>query len=288
MTRGNTLSWKAQYGSVVSAIAATEQTYVACDGFNEQGLAGHLLWLAEADYGQRDKTRPGLNIALWLQYYLDNFTTVQEAVDFTRKIPYQIETITFDGEIATAHLALDDQTGDSAIIEFIGDKPKIYHGREYTVMTNSPPFDKQLANLQEYQGFGGDKPLPGTTDAADRFVRAAYYRANLPRPHTYREAIGGILSVIRNISQPFGVAEPGQPNTAPTQWRTVTDLSNLVYFFESSMSPNIVWVELRDLDLAEGTPAKKLDLTSNLDRVGDTSKQFEEEKPFAIPTLPIM
>ena len=154
------------------------------------------------------------------------------------------------------------------------------------MMTNSPTFDKQLANLKGYKGFGGDKPLPGTTEAADRFVRAAYYRANLPLPHTYREAIGGILSVIRNISQPFGVAEPDEPNTAPTLWRTVTDLTNLVYFFESSLSPNLVWVELNDLDFAERTPARRLDLTKNPDRVGDTTKQFEEVEPFAVPALP--
>jgi penicillin V acylase-like amidase (Ntn superfamily) len=30
-----------------------------------------------------------------------------------------------------------------------------YHDRKYTVMTNSPPFSQQLANLKHYQGFGG-------------------------------------------------------------------------------------------------------------------------------------
>ena len=42
-------------------------------------------------------------------------------------------------------------------------------------MTNSPTFEKQQENLKQYQGFGGNKPIPGTSSAQDRFVRASYY-----------------------------------------------------------------------------------------------------------------
>jgi penicillin V acylase-like amidase (Ntn superfamily) len=72
-----------------------------------------------------------------------------------------------------------------------------------------PTFDKQLENLKQYQGFGGDKYLPGTTEAADRFVRAAYYQKSLLRDvTTAREAVAGVISVARNVSQPFGTADP--------------------------------------------------------------------------------
>jgi penicillin V acylase-like amidase (Ntn superfamily) len=71
------------------------------------------------------------------------------------------------------HLSLADKTGDSAIIEYIGGKVKIYHSRNYTVMTNSPTFDRQLKLARDHKGLGGDKPLPGTSEASDRFVRAS-------------------------------------------------------------------------------------------------------------------
>lgn len=67
------------------------------------------------------------------------------------------------GEVPAVHLALDDATGDSAIIEYIDGKATVWHDRDYRVMTNSPTYDKQIELLAEVDGFGGTKPLPGTT-----------------------------------------------------------------------------------------------------------------------------
>ena len=184
----------------------------------------------------------------------------------------------------TCHLALEDASGDSAVIEYVDGKPTIYHGREYAVMTNSPPYEQQLEQLKQYQGFGGDKPLPGTTEAADRFVRGAFYLKNLSKPDDYRACVAAILSVMRNMAQPFLAPDPTRPNISATRWRTVIDLTNLTYYFESSLNPNIVWVNLNELDFAEGASAQKLDLSQDRDaHIGDCSKQFKPATPFVVP-----
>jgi penicillin V acylase-like amidase (Ntn superfamily) len=74
-------------------------------------------------------------------------------------------------------MMIEDLSGDAAIFEYTyGGRSKVYHNKEYDVMTNSPPpFNKQLENLKQYQWFGGNRRLPGSTEAADRFVRTAYY-----------------------------------------------------------------------------------------------------------------
>jgi choloylglycine hydrolase len=280
MTGKNTLRWKAKYGSVVAA------DMVASDGMNEKGFAAHVLWLTESDYGKRDENVPGLSIGLWVQYFLDNFASVKEAVQFVRKTPFQIVTTTTPaGELATLHLVLEDATGDSAVIEYADGKPNVYEGRGYTVVTNSPTFDRQIEQLKQYKGFGGKKELPGTTQAGDRFVRGAYYLKNLPKPADYRQCVAGVLSVVRNISQPFGVADPARPYVSATRWRTIADLTNRVYFFESTTSPNIVWVQLKDLKFSKGAPVKVLDLMKRPDRIGDTAKQFRTAKPFIVPAV---
>ena len=46
-------------------------------------------------------------------------------------------------------------------------------------------------------------PLPGTSEAADRFVRAAYYLANQTKPKDYRQTIARVLSIMHNVSQPL-------------------------------------------------------------------------------------
>jgi penicillin V acylase-like amidase (Ntn superfamily) len=277
--------WTSRYGSVV----ASAYDIASVDGINDRGLGASVLWLAEAEYGPREKATGGISVSLWAQYYLDNFATVAEAVEQTRKAPFQVrsaEVGVAQKRAATVHLAIADRTGDSAIIEILGGKPVIHHGREFRVMTNSPTFDRQLEIARQYQGLGGDRPLPGSTDAADRFARAAYYVQHLPEPKDDREALAGVFSVMRNVSAPFGTVDPYRPNISTTLWRTVADLTHGAYYFESTTSPNVVWVRLEKLDLAPGAPVRKLDLVHGADLVGDVSADFKPSKSFAFAPAP--
>jgi penicillin V acylase-like amidase (Ntn superfamily) len=86
--------------------------------------------------------------------------------------------------------------------------------------------------------------------------------------------------VARNVSQLFGIAYPHKPNISPTLWRTVSDLTNKLYYFESTTSPNIIWVSLDELDFNHGAPSKKIDLVNQPDRVGDVSVEFKDIEPF--------
>jgi len=153
-------------------------------------------------------------------------------------------------------------------------------------MTNSPPYHEQLKNLQQYHGFGGDKPLPGSTKSPDRFVRASHYVKDLFAPENAQECVAGVLSVIRNVSQPFSgrtsAPNPDEPNESTTRWLSVSDLTNGVYYYASTMSPNVIWVQLKDIDFSEGTPIRKLDLVNHPDRVGNCTKQFEPSEPFSV------
>lgn len=281
-TGPNTMRWKSRYGSLVAGSPAG-----VVDGMNEKGLAGHMLWLGVADFGKYDPSRPSLGVGHWLHYQLDNFATVAEAVGDMRARNYQVVPGTFDGLKSSVHLALEDSSGDSAVVEFLDGKLSIHHGRQFTVMTNDPPYSQQLANLKEYKPFGGLRPLPGTTAAADRFVRAASYLVDLPKPSSDREAIGEIFSVIRGVSQPFAPVDAaklreGQPHTSPTRWRTVSDLTRKIYFYESTMSPNVIWVRVEALDFKPEAGIRRLDVNGPADLVGDCSAKFIQSKPFGV------
>lgn len=283
---GNAMVWSSKYDSIVTASSVQGKSF-ASDGINEKGLEANLLWLNESDYGVRNQKRPGLSVALWAQYILDNYSTVEEAVNSLKKekfqivdvnIPMYIPTVGTTITKASLHLALADKTGDSAVIEYINGKPVIYHDRSYTIMTNSPTFDKQQENLKQYQGFGGEKTLPGTSQATDRFVRASFYMKNLPQPNNLREAIAYVLSVTRNASQPFIVSlDPKNPYTAATIWRTLGDLTNGYYYYESTISPYLVWADFTSFNgISE---AMKIDLSNNPDYHGNVSKLFKKADP---------
>jgi choloylglycine hydrolase len=280
------VEWTSKYGSVV----ATGYDICTTDGVNEKGLAANVLWLAESQFPANSGDRPAMSVAIWGQYVLDNFATVAEAVAALTATPLRVVTAQVPGEerLATLHLAMSDATGDSAIVEYIDGEQVIHHSREYQVMTNSPIFDKQLAITEYWEEIGGAVMLPGTNRAADRFVRASFYINAVPKTADPMLAVAAVFSVMRNASVPYGITTPDEPNISTTRWRTVIDHTSLRYFFESALSPNTFWVELKNLDFTEGAPAKRLTLGEGEATIyaGDASAQFTDAQPFAFLPVP--
>ena len=277
----NSIKWTSKYGSVI----ASGYDIATTDGMNEEGLSASVLWLVESDYPEFNKDKPGLTIAAWAQYVLDNYATVEEAVRALKDEPFTIVTDKVPGEsrLATLHLSISDASGDSAIIEYIDGKQVIHHSREYQVMTNSPTFDQQLALNSYWQQIGGTVMLPGTNRAADRFARASFYINAIPKQENTDIALASVFGVIRNVSVPFGITTPDQPNISSTRWRTVADQKRKLYFFESALTPNTFWVDLKGLDFsAETGKVKKLDLGENQTNIfsGKVNEEFKDSKPF--------
>lgn len=274
----NSLKWTSKYGSIITSAFEIAST----DGLNEKGLVANLLWLAESEYQKRDESKPGLTIAAWVQYMLDNFATVDEAVHAIKEDSFQVvsDQMPDGSRLATLHLAISDATGDNAIFEYVGGKLIIYHNKDYNVMTNSPTYDKQLALNEYWKSIGGLTFLPGTNRAADRFVRASFYADALPKINDVRIGVASVFSVVRNVSVPYGISTPLSPEISTTQWRTVSDSKNLTYFFESSLTPNTFWVPLKDLNLSKGAPVLKLALAQGETYNGNSAKSFKPAQPF--------
>ncbi|WP_322934118.1 linear amide C-N hydrolase [Bacteroides sp. CG01] len=274
----NSLKWTSRYGSVVTSAFEIAST----DGMNEKGLVANLLWLPETQYPVRDKNKPGLAITAWVLYMLDNFATVEEAVSYIDEDTFQVvsDMMPDGSRLATLHLSISDVTGDCAIFEYVGGRLTVYHNKDYKVMTNSPTYDKQLALNEYWKTIGGLSFLPGTNRAADRFARASFYINALPKTDDERIAVASVFSVVRNASVPYGISTPESPEISTTQWRTVSESKSLRYFFESSLTPNTFWVDLRDLDFSEGAPVLKLSIANGEMYHGNTAKEFKIALPF--------
>lgn len=281
MAGPNSIKWTSKYGSVI----ASGYDIASTDGVNEKGLVANLLWLVESEYPEVAKSKNNtLSISLWAQYVLDNFATVNEAVAALEKEPFIVVTDQVPGEkrLATLHLSISDSSGDSAIIEYINGKAVIHHNKNYQVMTNSPTFDQQLALNSYWKQIGGTTMLPGTNRAADRFARASFYINAIPKEASAEHSLASVFSVIRNVSVPYGLNTEEEPNISSTRWRTVIDHKRQLYFFESAVSPNVFWVDLKDINFNNGKTLK-LDLGKDQANVyaGKANSSFVETQPFA-------
>lgn len=275
--KGNTIEWQSKYGSVIAA----GYDIGTSDGMNEKGLVANLLYLAESDYTRPGDTRPALGISIWTQYVLDNFATVDEAVAELKKEKFRIDAPDMpNGARSTMHLAISDATGNSAIFEYIDGKLVIHEGRECQVMTNSPAYDQQMTLDDYWKQIGGLVMLPGTNRASDRFVRASFYINAVTQTADPHIAVAGVFSVMRNVSVPLGISVPDKPNIASTRWRSVSDQKNKIYYFETTLTPNVFWVNLNKINFNENSPVQKLSLVNGEVYAGDAADDFKVSKPF--------
>ncbi|MGJ0510544.1 MAG: linear amide C-N hydrolase [Methylocystis sp.] len=273
------LKWAAKHGSVISSF----YNLASVDGINDAGLVANVLYLVEADYGDATVSKkPKLSIGAWAQYVLDHFATVAEAVKALEKEPFVLVAPDLPGgHKAAGHLSLADASGDSAIFEYIGGKLVIHHGPQYRVMTNSPPYAQQLAINAYWKTVGGLEFLPGTARASDRFARMSWNLDAAPKVKGDPVlATAEVFSLVRALSVPLGLADPKEPNIASTIWRTVSDANAKRYFFESSYSPSIFWVDLDKVLTATGGKPAKLDLKGHPTIFGEASDKFAPAEPF--------
>lgn len=274
----NTLFWTSKYGSVSAAgydIGITE-------GMNEAGLVANLLFLPESVYERPDDRRPVMGLSIWTQYVLDNFATVDEAVAELSRQTFRIDAPDLPGgKQSRLHMALSDASGDSAILEYVDGFLTIHHGRQYQVLTNSPVYDRQLAVEEYWRQIGGLTMLPGTNRSSDRFVRASFYIDAVEQSADPRIAVPTVMSVMRNVSVPYGISTPDKPYIASTRWRSVCDQKNRVYYFEPTLAMQTFWVDLGAADLSRGAPERVLRLAEGQVYTGDATDEFRPaDKPF--------
>src|SRR4029078_10550574 len=77
-----TTRWRSRYGSITFNQYGKE---FPTGGMNEKGLVVELMWLDETKYPSADK-RPAIGVLQWIQYQLDNSTTIDEVIATDKKL----------------------------------------------------------------------------------------------------------------------------------------------------------------------------------------------------------
>ena len=153
------------------------------DAMNEKGLCMAGLRFAEsAAYSPRPQTGR-LNLAPWelIPYLLGTCATVDEVREALTDIC--VVNQPFSETVGTAplhwHIVDADPTHGGLILEVTDEGMNIYEDRPEGagVLTNEPPYPRQLTALRACNTRRGDEPgLPGDYSSPSRFIRAALLR----------------------------------------------------------------------------------------------------------------
>lgn len=265
------LEWISRYATVM----AISYNMGFTEGLNEKGLAANVLFLPGTvySYGEGKEHRKKMSSSVWPQYVLDNFATVAEAVKVLKEDEFYIYAPKMpDGTAAALHMAISDSTGNVAVIEYRNGNLEITTGPEYNVLTNAPFFDQQLAIRDYWLGVGGMHMLPGTNRSTDRFDRASFYSSLLPKTLSHSDGLAGVFGVIRNCAVPMGISIPDQPEISTTQWFSLCDQTDKVYYFQLTRSPGVVWIDLTKLNISKGAPQLTVTLTTDGSQIGNINR----------------
>lgn len=274
------MSFTSKYGYVGFAV---EQEEFVAEGINEAGLSAGLFYFPgygkyeEYNPAKKSRTVSDLQLVSWV---LGSFSNVEE-------VKAGIGTVHVAGlesPTSTVHWRFADSDGNQIVLEII-DGQLEFHDNGLGVLTNSPDFDWQITNLNNYvnlfpgsasaENFGGIVlapfgagsgflGLPGDVTPPSRFVRAAFYQTSAPRPEN---AIGAVLvsfQILNNFDIPIGIEflrnQTPPPMPSATQWTSVTDISNRIIYYRTMFNSSIRCIELDSINFSRiGYIVKPLD-----------------------------
>ena len=261
----------AKYGYV--GLAVEQEEFVA-EGLNEAGLSAGLFYFPR--YGQYEAYSEAgkatsvadLQLVAWI---LGSCRTVDEV----KVAVAGAHVIAIDPRASTAHWRFTDASGRQAVLEITGGKP-CFFDNPLGVLTNSPGFEWQLTNLNNYvnllpgtaaqndlgglslTSFGagsGFLGLPGDVTPPSRFVRAAFYQASTPLAKTAAEAVRQCFQILNNFDIPIGIetAKGGQHADLPsaTQWTSATDIMNSRIYYRTMRNSAIRCIDLKAINFAK-------------------------------------
>jgi choloylglycine hydrolase len=243
-TSGEYARWRSRYGSVTVNFVGFQMAWA---GMNEAGLMLSTMSVADTRVPAPDE-RPPFQPPFWMQYQLDNFSTVAQVIASDAEIRLL--------ESAVDHYLVCDRTGACATIEFF-DHELVYHtaeSLEVKALTNSA-YDVSLSTWKQPQ-LHGDL-LEG--DSLWRFIEAAK-RIVMFEPSNSDTAVAYAFDTLEAVSR------------NDTVWSFVFDPVNLRIYFRTNRNPDIRYLDFADLDFSCHTPIKYLDVHAAVS--GDISDEL--------------
>jgi choloylglycine hydrolase len=216
--------WTSKYGSITYNTFGKE---FIDGGMNETGFYVGEMTLIGTVYPENDAL-PKIYHHLWMQYLLDNFSTVQEALESLSKL-------LIEGHCQW-HFFIADRTGNAAVIEFLKGKTVIYKDKNlpFKVLCNRS-YSRELDSIKLFNGFGGNRPVNFKDTIIDRrFIWANAMLGN----HRQQKSIS-------DVDYAFEILK--QMDIGNNKWSIVYDMKELRMYFNTSTARQTRYVDFKSL-----------------------------------------
>lgn len=243
------------------------------DAINEKGLGiAGLNFVGNAVYNDHIDGKDNIAQFEFLPWILSQCADVREACNFLAKMNFR--NLNFSPQLPTAelHWMMYDGT-DCVVVESTAEGLKLYNNY-IGVMTNNPPFDKQLLQLSNYQHLSPKDPvnlmapnidfpiysrgmgaigLPGDLSSESRFVKAAFTKLNSLSESDEMSSVSQFFHILHSVDQQRGCDNLGDNKYEITIFSDCYNLQQGIFYYTSYDNHQITAVDMNkaNLDSAE-------------------------------------
>lgn len=263
-------------GTISSHYAIVGIAYVAdgypllYDGANEKGLGvAGLNFVGNAVYNDHVDAKDNVAQFEFLPWILSQCATVAEAKALLTKMNFR--NINFSDQLPASelHWIISDLTGASIVVESVADGLKVYDN-PVGVLTNNPPFDKQLLQLSNYQHLSAKAPvnnlapsidfstysrgmgaigLPGDLSSESRFVKAAFTKLNSVSADDEISSINQFFHILHSVDQQRGCCNLGDNKYEITIFSDCYDLNTGTLYYTTYNNHQVSAINLAKANL---------------------------------------
>ncbi len=235
------------------------------EGVNEEGLCVAALNFPHyAVYGQPTKNALNLPSFEIIPYLLSNFKSVSEAKKLFENVNITDETFNEKFPSTPLHWIVSDKK-ESYVLEQT-EKGLAFIENPIGVLTNSPPIDIQLLNLNNYSGLSsknnsenrafkmaikeysaglGAIGLPGDFSSMSRFVRASFLKSNSANYSDEASIVSQFFHIMSSVSIVDGSVLSDQ-GSKKTVYTSCCNVDEGVYYYKTYENSQINAVRLSE------------------------------------------
>ena len=242
---GETIGWLSKYGSITFNQYGKE---FPTGGMNEKGLVVELMWLDETKYPAAD-TRPAIGVLQWIQYQLDNCTTIYEIIGTDKKLRISPTGTT------PIHYLVADANGKVATIEFLNGKMVVHKESDlsFSVLTNNT-YDESVKSVKNSSSNGNN--------SLERFGETCKMIQQLNATSISKSLTDYAFDILGEVAQGDF-----------TKWSIVYDITNKTIQFKTNRFKQIKTLSFSAFDFNCTTKAKVWDM--NQKASGSVNKLFQ-------------
>lgn len=259
--------------AIIGMAYVTENYPLYYDGVNEKGLAiAGLNFVGNSYYNKKVEGKDNITQFEFIPWILSKCATVNEARKLIEKMNLLDRNFNENLPVAQLHWIISDSS-ESITVEPLKEGIKIYEN-PVGVLTNNPPFDMQMFNLNNYMSLSTKEPqntfsedidlktyssgmgaigLPGDLSSQSRFIRASFVKLNSISPEGEKESVSQFFHILNSVDQQRGCCNLGDDKYEITIYTSCCNTNKGIYYYTTYDNHQITAVDMNkeNLDSSE-------------------------------------